>query len=715
MMKAKKAIISLFVGATLLAGAGIATSWEKPNVVDGATASVSFVDVNTVKAHGSVGVEADVLNQGGNQGGGSTEAKPNRLLATFQSNDTQVFRDSAYYNQTINKYTSANGYYYLDVHPMTGATTMRPGTSWDVDYKSTVTYDKTRYDNIGQRYPWYIDNRYSIYGEFVTTGMPEGSDGNGAYKFYWEERIPYLWYPSIMFGFPNTVEYEIDDELEFTLHLSEDMDQRYTLWATSALEKNVWDTAKKFTGNLIPRGKWTTISMPIKDFLRPDGTLAPIALTFAYADMASAWDTTGDRDDCDDSNDGTPPATIYFDKVEVKTVVKTLETNYRTQDLSEVVPITGEMSFTGTATTNMATFDFTKDLNIGFIREDISTNVVKLKMSITANSVFDMYFVMNGTAKYYDKGGIFYWISNEGVSIGYNGKTFASTPLPTVVKNGGTFELELRAIPYYVEGITAGYYAEMRINGTKACEGGYISSADCSFGQYFGFYMHTTKTGVTAKIAPVTQATMCPLQLTLKPKPNKTELEVDADVLIKSTLKCQMYGQSAVTFEVVDGSEYAYMDGNYLVGVAEGVATVVGKITNVFGTFTSEPLQITVFSNGNSSEDSSSDSDSSTEDSSSDVGSSDSDSSTEDSSSDVGSSDSDSSTEDSSSDVGSSDSDIATEDSSSDVDGSNEDSSSGVAFSSVVVMGCNSSLTLGILPFVLLGVGICICVKKENE
>ena len=405
--------------------------------------------------------------------------------------------------------------------------------------------------------------------------MPAGSDGNGAYKFAWGQKTPGLWYPSIMFGFPNTVEYAMDDELEFTLHLSEDMDQRYTLWATSALEKNVWDAQKKFTGSLIQRGKWTTISMPIKDFLRPDGTLAPIALTFVYADIANSLNTAGKNDDGNNNNDGLDPATIYFDKVEVKTVIKTLETDYRTQDLSEVVPITGEMSFTGTVTTNMDTFDFTKDMNIGFIREDISTNVVKLKMSITKNSVFDMYYVMNGTAKYYDKGGIFYWISNEGVNIGYNGKAFTKTALPAAVTNGETFELELRAIPYYVEGITAGYYAEMLINGTKACESGYISSADCSFGQYFGFYMHTTKTDVTAKIAPVVKADTSPLTITLRTQPSKKHLEIGDEVQIKATQKCKIYGQSAVTYEVIDGTNCAeIVEGKYLAGTGDGIATV---------------------------------------------------------------------------------------------------------------------------------------------
>ena len=484
---------------------------------------------------------------------------------------------------------------------VTGNKTTRTGTTWDVDFKSTITYDKTSYDNVGDAYPWWVAEgaTYPITSQFVSAAeVPDGSDGNGAYKFGWEDSIPQLNYPAFMVGFEDVTKADIAgyDELQFSIYLSDTMNKNYTLWVTSALQTNVWDTQKKFMGGLIPTGTWTTISMPISKFTNQDGLLAPIAFIFEYAPYMSTVNTDERKYDTDRNNDGLDPATIYFDNVVAKTVVKTLATDYMTQDLSEVVPITQKTTFTGSYTGDPTqNFDFTKDQNIQFIRTDGLTHVVKMKMSISnIDKNFETYFVMNGSDKYFQKGGIFYWISNEGCNIGHAGETFEITSLPASVRSGVEFELELRAIPYYVEGSIAGYYATILINGEEACQGNYISKGDCTFGSYFGYYMHNTNSEVSVTLAPLNAAATSPMKIEVKPSPYKTQLGLNKMCTLKTTVTCNLIGAQDPVIEIVDGAQYATLSGSRLKGVADGIVTIRAKVTNQFGTFYGEEFKMAI-------------------------------------------------------------------------------------------------------------------------
>ena len=551
----------------------------------------------------------------------------NRLLANFTAEDTQVYRDNllGVANEAVQYYNDydANGNY------------PRPGTTWDVDYKSTVTYPAASYyTNNGKAVPWYRGNTYNVYGGFVNNAnSPDGADG-GTYKYYWNERIPGMFYPTITFGFPNDVPYLPDDELEFTIYLSENMDPNFTLWVTSTQTVNVWETQKKFSGSMLNFGDWNTLSIPIKDLVGSNGKIAPIAFIFVYSEMAEAWDTAGDYDDCDNTNDGTPPAEIYFDKVEVRTIEKELASKYKEQDISEVFPMTGAVSYTGEYTGYYdEVFDFSQDTNIKAVRTDIATESVKMNLTISNLNYFDMYFVMNGTGKYYDKGGLLYWLSNEGVNVGYNGKMFETTPLSDLgIQAGVAFELELRAIPYYIEGFKAGYYVAMYVDGMLACESAYVSFADCAVGTWFGFYMHTTTADVTATIEPIHQTMVAPITVTVSALPATEWLDVGDYTELVANVKGNILGAETPVIAIkqctdVNGNVASNPDdiatitpedGTYYLDAWDsGIATIYAKVTNQFGTFESERIQIAL---GDCSldEDSSSEEDSSEEESSED-------------------------------------------------------------------------------------------------
>ena len=76
---------------------------------------------------------------------------------------------------------------------------------------------------------------------------------------------------------------------------------------------------------------------------------------------------------------------------------------------------------------------------------------------------------------------------------------------------------------------------------------------------------------------------------------NATQIDADGYVKLETKLSGNYLNQSEITYEIVSGSEYGMLDEEgYLNGVTDGEVVVVAKITNVFGTFTSNELKIVV-------------------------------------------------------------------------------------------------------------------------
>ena len=429
-----------------------------------------------------------------------------------------------------------------------------PGNCWGGDYQS-----------------------FKISGSYVSEEeAPEGST-NGAYKMSWEA-LATLYYPAIMFTFPQDVEFNLDDELVFRVYFSEGMDLGFDLWITSSLTPNIWDPQTRFAGVTLSKGEWIDLRVAAADYIDEEGKIAPIAFVFYYPTSLPV----------------TPATDVYFDTATFVSVPKVLAEDYKTEDISEVIALGEGKEFVGQGD-NGDEFDFETENNVQFVRKDTSVNAVKMKMTINDVSDFDIYFVLNGTNLYYTKGGVYFWLSEQGFNLGYNGKNFARTPLPDCVANNQAFELELRCIPYYVNGIKAGYFAQALINGEEVGESGYIASANCAFGNWFGFYMHNTSDAVTVKLQPVQQAETAPVALTLKAQMNATQIDADGYVKLETKVAGNYLNQSEVTYEIVSGGEYAMIDAEgYLNGIADGEVVVVGKVTNVFGTFTSNELKIVV-------------------------------------------------------------------------------------------------------------------------
>lgn len=427
---------------------------------------------------------------------------------------------------------------------------------------------------------WTTDYQsYKISGAFVSeTDAPEGST-KGAYKMSWVDTAT-LYCPSIMFDFIQNVDFSAEDELVIRMYLSSTMNTSFDLWITSSTTLNVWEPQTRFSGATLATGKWIELRLTAADYLSEDGSkIAPINFTFFYKNSGL---------------EVIPAAEVYFDTAKFEVVQKVIADDYKTEDVSEIVAIGSGKSFTGEGDGGEE-FDLETETNVKFVRTDASVNAVKMKLTINDLSSFQIYFVLNGNGIYFNNGGVYFWLSEKGFNMGYAGKNFEISALPESVTAGTAFELELRTIPYYVNGLKSGYYAQAFINGNEIAKGEYVAAANCSFGSYFGFYMHNTTSAVTVKVEPVKQSEKTPVTVTLKTQMNKKQIDVGDSVKLEGKVVGNYLGQSKISYEIVQGGDYGNIDEDgYLNGTKNGEVKVVAKVTNVFGTFASDEMTIKI-------------------------------------------------------------------------------------------------------------------------
>ena len=220
---------------------------------------------------------------------------------------------------------------------------------------------------------------------------------------------------------------------------------------------------------------------------------------------------------------------------------------------------------------------------------------MKVKVKVSDLSRFSFYFVLNGTNKYFIDGGVFFWFNNDSVLIGTATKTYVSEPLPKSIRANEEFTAEMTCAPYYVDGIKAGNYVALKIDGTEIGKGCYVSNASCNFGSWTGLYLHNTMKGVNVTVAPVTQAAEPAISLALSTSLNATSIEVGESLGTKVKVTGKLYKADDIKYVIVSGGEYAEIDADgYITGKADGKVIVKAVATNDFGTFSSNEIEITV-------------------------------------------------------------------------------------------------------------------------
>lgn len=409
---------------------------------------------------------------------------------------------------------------------------------------------------------------------------PDGST-NGGYEMRWETMTGLL-HPSIMFTFPQDVEFNAEDDLVFRIYFSEDIDPSFNFWITSSLTPRVWEAQTIVSGLSLTLGEWNELRVSAADYMDQDGKIAPIAFTLNYDQVYSV-------------NTDIPAGTVVFDTAVFEQVEKTLADEYEVLDVSAVVPVGDGITFTGEREEFSEDFDWSVDENIAFARTDKIVDGVSAKLTINDLSQFSFYFVLNGASQYYINGGVYYWFSDNGIKIGYNGKLLSEEALPSDIVAGKAFTVEMKSIPYYVEGMKGGNYVELLINGTLIGEGYYVSSANCNFGNWFGLYLHNTTKDVSVTVEPVEKSVGSPVSMTLSTSLNATQVKVGDSLATKVKTAGKIYGAGEVRYEIVSGDEYATVDEDgYINGLKDGEIVVRVSTTNVFGTFYSNEITVQI-------------------------------------------------------------------------------------------------------------------------
>lgn len=436
-------------------------------------------------------------------------------------------------------------------------------------------------DAVPDKEGWNTNYHSYFTGGFTTEEeAPEGST-NGGYKFAWNT-VTGLLYPSIMFTFRNDVPFASDDEMVFRIYFSETVDKSFNFWITSSTNPRVWEAENMVSGVTLTMGGWNEIRVPVGDYLGRDGKIAPIAFTLAYNQSFGP-------------NEDVPGGYIFFDTVKLRESVKVVDENYKIYDISEIIPLSGEKTYSGELDSYSDTFDYNKDCNIAFARTDKTFTGMKVKVKVSDLSRFSFYFVLNGTNKYFIDGGVFFWFNNDSVLIGTATKTYVNEPLPKSIRANEEFTVEMTCAPYYVDGIKAGNYVALKVDGTEIGKGCYVSNASCNFGSWTGLYLHNTMKGVNVTVAPVTQAAEPAISLALSTSLNATSIAVGESLGTKVKVTGKLYKADDIKYVIVSGGEYAEIDADgYITGKADGKVIVKAVATNDFGTFSSNEIEITV-------------------------------------------------------------------------------------------------------------------------
>lgn len=436
-------------------------------------------------------------------------------------------------------------------------------------------------DAVPDKEGWNTNYHSYFTGGFSTKEeAPEGST-NGGYKFAWNT-VTGLLYPSIMFSFRNDVPFASDDEMVFRIYFSETVDKSFNFWITSSTNPRVWEAENMVSGVTLTMGGWNEIRVPVGDYLGRDGKIAPIAFTLAYNQSFGP-------------NEDVPGGYIFFDTVKLRESVKVVDENYKIYDISEIIPLSGEKTYSGELDSYSDTFDYNKDCNIAFARTDKTFTGMKVKVKVSDLSRFSFYFVLNGPNKYFIDGGVFFWFNNDSVLIGTATKTYVREPLPESIRANEEFTVEMTCAPYYVDGIKAGNYVALKVGGTEIGKGCFVSNASCNFGSWTGLYLHNTVKGVNVTVAPVTQAAEPAISLALSTSLNATSIAVGESLGTKVKVTGKLYKADDIKYVIVSGGEYAEIDKDgYITGKADGKVIVKAVATNDFGTFSSNEIEITV-------------------------------------------------------------------------------------------------------------------------
>ncbi len=163
------------------------------------------------------------------------------------------------------------------------------------------------------------------------------------------------------------------------------------------------------------------------------------------------------------------------------------------------------------------------------------------------------------------------------------------------IKADTEYTVEVGCTDYYFDGeaVAAGAYVFVKLDGTLAAEA-YIDPTDSDYsglntGSYLTGVLRGDKGG-SLTVKPVDAKTFTP---TVEVSATRTSVPVNKITRLEAVSSFETL-LDEITYEIVEGEELATLQDNGLTGTADGIVKVRAKVSNAFGDFYSDPIEITV-------------------------------------------------------------------------------------------------------------------------
>lgn len=288
---------------------------------------------------------------------------------------------------------------------------------------------------------------------------------------------------------------------------------------------------------------------------------------------------------------------------DVESPIKSEE--YIEKDLSELLPVGDGVAFD--LVSNGATSDeegYGAMKTMASVSVDAAYDVTEFTVTPTYTTNFSFYIVFKAPSATttYDVGGITLWIAADNTLIASSageGK-YAMVAQNVAADYNGAFasgqptKVRMEMIPGYLEGVQSGYFLYVYLNdGEEAFLSGYIENADVSLGDYINIVyqdLGSDYSVVFGSASDTPTAAADVMEVTVSTNSGSTEFTTPRAKLNLDHM--QVEGEQ-VSDLIIEGDATYNAENGFLTFNSNGTVKVHYTVTNAFGTFTSNTLELT--------------------------------------------------------------------------------------------------------------------------
>ena len=288
---------------------------------------------------------------------------------------------------------------------------------------------------------------------------------------------------------------------------------------------------------------------------------------------------------------------------DVESPIKSEE--YIEKDLSELLPVGDGVAFD--LVSNGATSDeegYGAMKTMASVSVDAAYDVTEFTVTPTYTTNFSFYIVFKAPSATttYDVGGITLWIAADNTLIASSageGK-YAMVAQKVAADYNGAFasgrptKVRMEMIPGYLEGVQSGYFLYVYLNdGEEAFLSGYIENADVSLGDYINIMyqdLGSDYSVVFGSASDTPTAAADVMEVTVSTNSGSTEFTTPRAKLNLDHM--QVEGEQ-VSDLIIEGDATYNAENGFLTFNSNGTVKVHYTVTNAFGTFTSNTLELT--------------------------------------------------------------------------------------------------------------------------